>query len=198
MSDDIPTPHEAHEQAENAHGHARLDRFTLFTVCLIAVLSGVFAMVDEEKEVSTSNYLSTQMNIIDNWSQYQAKSVRAEINGVELSLLSSLKDSIPELKNNPKVDKRIESVQKRIEHLNSDETSFGKEQIAEKAKEEELHKDHSLHKMHGYGTSTKGLHIAIILASVGLVVRKRWVPIVSSVIGGSSTLWAVLVLLNLI
>jgi hypothetical protein len=66
------------------------------------------------------------------------------------------------------------------------------EQLSEKAHEQEHVRDHQMHRTHTLEIASGGLQIAIVLASISVVINLPIFMIISVVLGLASGLYAVL------
>jgi hypothetical protein len=76
--------------------------------------------------------------------------------------------------------------------MHSEPGADGMEQLSEKAHEQEHMRDHQMHRTHTLEIASGGLQIAIVLASISVVINLPIFMIVSIVLGLGSGLYAVL------
>jgi hypothetical protein len=172
--------HAAHEHAEHGHGgtsHAR-------AAVIIAILAAALALTEFAAKDAQTGYLTNHIAASDTWAQYQAKSVRRAILTSEAELLASLPTS-----NDPAVQKRIADTQANADRMRSEPGSDGMEQLTEKAHEQEHVRDHEMHRTHTLEIASGGLQIAIVLASVSVVIDLPLFMIASIVLGLASAIY---------
>jgi hypothetical protein len=176
--------HAAHEHAEHGHGGTSHSRAAV----VIAILAAALALTEFAAKDAQTGYLTNHIAASDTWAQYQAKSVRRTILTSEAELLASLPAS-----NDPAVQK---AVQKRIadasasaDRMRSEPGGDGMEQLTEKAHEQEHVRDHEMHRTHTLEIASGGLQIAIVLASVSVVIDLPLFLIASIVLGLASAIY---------
>jgi hypothetical protein len=176
--------HAAHEHAEHGHGGTSHSRAAV----VIAILAAALALTEFAAKDAQTGYLTNHIAASDTWAQYQAKSVRRTILTSEAELLASLPAS-----NDPAVQKRIAdaqaNAQANADRMRSEPGSDGMEQLAEKAHEQEHLRDHEMHRTHTLEIASGGLQIAIVLASVSVVIDLPLFLIASIVLGLASAIY---------
>jgi hypothetical protein len=123
----------------------------------------------------------------DTWAQYQAKSVRRTILTAQADLLESMPAT-----NDPLVKKRITDARANAERMRSEPGADGMEQLTEKAHDQEHERDHAMHRNHMLEIASGGLQIAIVLASISVVINLPAFMLVSVLVGGASAIYALL------
>jgi hypothetical protein len=176
--------HAAREHAEHGHGGTSHSRAAV----VIAILAAALALTEFAAKDAQTGYLTNHIAASDTWAQYQAKSVRRTILTSEAELLASLPAS-----NDPAVQKRIAdaqaNAQANADRMRSEPGSDGMEQLAEKAHEQEHLRDHEMHRTHTLEIASGGLQIAIVLASVSVVIDLPLFLIASIVLGLASAIY---------
>jgi hypothetical protein len=181
MSEEFEQAHEHLEHA--AHGHAGKGQSR--TALMIAVMAAVLALTEFAAKDAQTSYLTNHIAASDTWAQYQAKAVRRTVLSSEAELLQSLPASA-----DPNVQKRIATALAGADRMHSEPGSDGMEQLAEKAKEQEHLRDHAMHRTHGLEVASGGLQIAIVLASIAVVIDLPLFMLASALLGLASTLYA--------
>ena len=102
----------------------------------------------------------------------------------EAELLASLPAS-----NDPAVQKRIADARGSADRMRSEPGGDGMEQLTEKAHEQEHVRDHEMHRTHTLEIASGGLQIAIVLASVSVVIDLPLFMIASIVLGLASAIY---------
>ena len=161
MSDVIDkSVEEVHEHAEHGDGWAR------GVAVLVSILGAALAMTGIAEKASQNDYLAAHIQASDDWSFYQAKNQRMAIRASEVTILQSLPTA-----SDPAVQARIKAAQDYIAHARDDPD--GTKSLADQAHEREHLRDHALHRYHGYEYASGALELAIVLASVSVVIRNR-------------------------
>src|SRR4051794_29078423 len=138
------------------------------------------------EKASQNEYLANHIQASDDWSFFQAKNQRIAIRTSEVSILQSQTNAA-----DPAVQARIKSAQDYIMHARED--SDGTKALAEQAREREHMRDHALHRYHGYEYAAGALELAIVLASVSVVIRSRPLTYGAGVLGLGGILLALAV-----
>jgi hypothetical protein len=94
--------------------------------------------------------------------------------------------------NDPVVKKRIADARANAERMRSEPGADGMEQLTEKAHDQEHERDHEMHRNHMLEIASGGLQIAIVLASISVVINLPAFMLVSVVVGGASVIYALL------
>ena len=164
----------------NSKGHTR-------TALVIAVMAAALALIEFAAKDAQTNYLTNHIAASDTWAQYQAKSVRLTVLSSEAAVLESLPSSSA-----PAVKKEIADALANADRMHSEPGADGMEQLSEKAHEQEHVRDHQMHRTHTLEIASGGLQIAIVLASISVVINLPIFMIISVVLGLASGLYAVL------
>lgn len=179
---------QVHEQAEHGDGWAR------GVAVLVSFLAAALALTGMAEKSSQNDYLAAHIAVSDDWAFYQAKNQRITIRGAEISVLQSLPAA-----ETPEVQARVKSAQDYITRARDDaKANDGLKQIAEQAKAREHDRDHALHRYHGYEYAAGALELAIVLASVSVVIRSRPLTYGAGVLGAVGAIGALAVRLGLI
>jgi hypothetical protein len=102
----------------------------------------------------------------------------------EAELLQSLPAA-----NDPQVQKRIADAQANADRMHSEPRSRRHDQLAEKAHGQERLRDHEMHRNHELEIASGGLQIAIVLASISVVVDLPRFMIASIALGLISAIY---------
>ena len=100
-------------------------------------------------------------------------------------------ESLPS-SSDPAIKKQIADALANADRMRSEPGGDGMEQLSEKAHEQEHMRDHQMHRTHTLEIASGGLQIAIVLASISVVINLPIFMIVSIVLGLGSGLYAVL------
>jgi hypothetical protein len=178
---------QVHEHAAHGDGWAR------GVAVLVSFLAAALALTGIAEKSSQNEYLAAHIGVSDDWSFFQAKNQRITIRNSEISILQSLPSA-----DTPEVQARIKAAQDYIARAKDDPmANDGLKQTSEKAREREHERDHALHRYHGYEMAAGGLELAIVLASVSVVIRVRPLTIGAGILGVVAALGALAVRLGL-
>lgn len=186
MSEEFEHAHENLEHA--AHGHSHGESKVKPTAIIIGVMAAALALTEFAAKDAQTSYLSNHVAASDTWAQYQAKSVRRAVLSSEADVLESLPGSAA----NPAVQKQIAGAQANAERMRSEPGADGMEQLSARAHEQEQLRDHAEHRSHVLEIASGGLQIAIVLASISVVVNLPVFLIVSVVLGLASAIYGLL------
>lgn len=181
MSDDIEQAQQGLEHAHHeAEGHgAHNDTGARRVAILISVLAAALALAEMNEKGSQNEYLTHHIAASDAWAFYQAKNIRSD----QQRNLAALLDSLPNAAD-AEVHKRAEAARAEAARLDDDEKTSGRKQLREQAKEKERLRDEAFEHYHKYERVVGALQISIVLASVSVVTRMRWLAVAAGVIGG--------------
>jgi hypothetical protein len=183
MSDEFEHAQEHLEHAAHGHGGTAHTRAAM----TIAIMAAALAITEFAAKDAQTAYLTNHIAASDTWAQYQAKSVRRTVLSSEAELLESLSTM-----NDPTVKKRIADAQANADRMRSEPGADGMEQLAEKAHGEEHLRDHEMHRTHMLEIASGGLQIAIVLASISVVVDIPLFMIASTIVGVASAIYGLL------
>jgi hypothetical protein len=183
MSNEFEHAQEHLEHAAEEHhgsGHTR-------AAILIGILAAALALTEFAAKDAQTGYLANHIAASDTWAQYQAKSVRRTVLSSEAELLQSLSTTT-----DPVIKKRIADALANADRMRSEPGADGMEQLAEKAHAQEHLRDHQMHRTHTLEIASGGLQIAIVLASISVVINLPIFMIVSIVLGVASAVYGLL------
>jgi hypothetical protein len=178
MSETIEHAKEGMEHAHHAAEHGG-DGSAPKIAMVIAALAAALTMAEMGEKSSQSQYLTHHIGVSDDWNFFQAKNARATIRGAEASLLESLPNAA-----DPAIAKRIEAARAAEARLRDDPSGGdGMKQLVEKAKHQTEEREHAFHRYHQFEWVVGALQIAIVLTSVSVVTRVRWLAWTGGCIG---------------
>ena len=181
---------ETAEQAEHAHGAPFKSRAAL----QISILAMILAVGNLGGDNATKNAQEHNLAASNLYSFYQAKNVRQtqyKIAADELEL-SLARDDKMNADARAKVEKKLADYRKNVERYESEpETGEGKKELLAKAKEEEEERNLNLRKDPWFDYGASLLQIAIVLASIAIVITSPALLTVSLIVGIVGTLSAV-------
>jgi hypothetical protein len=181
----------AHETIEE-HGR-RADPWARGVAVLVSTLAAVLAMAEIGGKASQTEFLTHHVALSNDWAFYQAKNLRATMREAEADVLASLPNA-----QDPAVQARIKEAHEYAARMHDDpEGGEGMKQLAATAKEQEVQRDAAERRYHGYEYAVGALEIAIVLASVSIITRIRWLTIGAAVVGALAAAGALGVATNL-
>jgi hypothetical protein len=184
MSEQFEQAQEHLEHAAHEHGgstsHTR-------AAIIISIMAAVLAITEFVAKDAQTDYLTNHIAASDTWAQYQAKSVRRTILTAQADLLESMPAT-----SDPLVKKRIGDARANAERMRSEPGADGMEQLTERAHDQEHERDHAMHRNHMLEIASGGLQIAIVLASISVVINLPAFMLVSVLVGGASAIYALL------
>ncbi len=169
--------HAAHEHSGASHARAAI---------IIAIMAAALALTEFVAKDAQTGYLTNHIAASDTWAQYQAKSVRRVVLTSEAEVLESLSTTDPVIK------KRIADARANADRMASEPGNDGMQQLAEKAHEQEHERDHEMRRNHILEIASGGLQIAIVLASISVVINLPLFMLVSVVLAVCSAIYGLL------
>ncbi len=169
MSETIEHAKEGLEHAHHAAEHGG-DNSAPKIAVVIAILAAALALAEMGEKSSQSAYLTHHIGVSDDWNFFQAKNVRATIRAAEANLLESQPNAA-----DPAIAKKITVAREAEARLRDDpKTGDGMKQLSERAAHQTEERDHDFHRYHQFEAVVGALQIAIVLTSVAVVTRVRW------------------------
>jgi hypothetical protein len=169
MSETIEHAKEGLEHAHHATEHGS-DRSAPKIAVLIAALAAALTLAEMGEKSSQSDYLTHHIGVSDDWNFFQSKNVRATVRAAEATMLESLPNAA-----DPEIVKRIAEAHASEARLRDDpKGGDGMKQLSEQAKHQTEERDHAFHRYHQFETVVGALQIAIVLTSVSIVTKVRW------------------------
>ena len=180
MSDEFDQAQERLEDVAEGHGKRS---HTRRAAVIIAIMAAFLALNEFAEKDAQTNYLAGHIAASDIWAQYQAKSVRSAVLSSEAELLESLPKA-----SDPAIQKRIAAARARAAHMRSEPGDDGMEQLAARAHAQEHLRDHEMHRKDMLEVASGGLQIAIVLASISVVIDLPLLMVGSVLLGIASTI----------
>lgn len=166
----------AHETIENHAHHS--DPSARRVAMLVSALAAVLALTEIGGKAAQNSYLTHHIAVSDDWAFYQARNLRATMRETEIAMLRIQPNA-----QDPAIQARIKESEEYISRMRDDPKGVGMKQLANKAREDEAHRDEAAHRYHIYEYSVGGLEIAIVLASVSVITRIQALTIAALAIG---------------
>lgn len=182
MSEEFEQAHESLEHVAEGHESGRRNRRAAI---IIAVMAAFLALAEFAEKDAQTNYLSNHILASDIWAQYQAKSIRRTVLSAETEMLQS----DPRAATDPATQGRIAAARARADRMRSEPGADGMEQLAQRAHAVEHLRDQELHRKDILEVASGGLQIAIVLASISVVVDLPLLMFGSMLLGLASALY---------
>jgi hypothetical protein len=183
MSDDFEQAQERLEHVAEGHGSRRNKNAAI----IIAVMAAFLALAEFAEKDAQTNYLSNHVAASDTWAQYQGKSVRRTVLSAEAESLESLP-----MASDPAIQGRIAKARTNADRMRSEPGADGMEQLAERAHAQEHLRDHEMHRKDILEIASGGLQIAIVLASISVVVDLPLFMVGSVLLGLASAIYGLI------
>lgn len=186
MSDALEQAKEGIEKAHHAHHEGNTSARKI--AILISVLAAALALAEMGEKSAQNDYMTSHVTLSDDWAFYQAKTVRWDA----LLAMSDVLDSLPNA-SDPAIRARATRVRDEAQRLNDDVKTLGRKQLEAEAGRQREVRDHAFHRYHGYEWVVGALQIAIVLASVSVVIGVDAMWIGAAVVGGIAAMFGIFV-----
>ena len=182
MSEEFDQAHESLEHAAEGHESGRRNKRAAI---IIAIMAALLALTEFAEKDAQTSYLANHIAVSDIWAQYQAKAIRRTILEAEVESLQSL----PQAASNPAIQIRIAAAQASAARMRSEPGGDGMDQLMQRAHTLEHERDHALGRKDILEVASGGLQIAIVLASISVVVDLPLLRLGSVLLGLASALY---------
>lgn len=182
MSEGSEQAQERLEQTIEGRGNRR---HTRQAAVIIAAMAALLALTEFGEKDAQANYLSDQVVVSDIWAQYQAKSVRNAVLSAEADTLERLPDS-----SGAATQTTIAEARAKAARMRSEPGGDGMEQLMARARAQERIRDHEEERKNILETASGGLQIAIVLASISVVVEVPGFMLAGVLLGLASVIYA--------
>jgi hypothetical protein len=179
-----PEPHELIEQTvEHQHHeeHARHEaekrqlRLPAITAALLAVCAAIGSLLSGH---AANQAILTQTKASDEWAYYQSKSTKGHLYEVGGKIVDALaRDQSPRTGH---ADQVLTDFRAQIGKYEKE-----KETSQDKAKDLEAESQHEFHKHHQFALGVASFQVGIVLSSISILVRYRWLYMASLVAGAA-------------
>jgi hypothetical protein len=186
-----PEPHEwvertadEHREHESKEGLAAT-MVPAITAAILAVCAAFGSLLSGD---AANQAILAQTKATDQWAYFQAKSTKQEIFDVGSQVVSALAEGMAQ----------AERARPALEHFRSEVKRYvrEKEEIQRAAEALEEESRHEFHKHHHYAAGIALFQVGIVLASVSILVHRRWLWVMSLVAGAAGILFLVVGLLR--
>ena len=176
---EVHGPHD-HELEHAAHGADNFSSKIAVTTAIMATLGAIFGFqagsTQNDAAMFKNEAAIIKTEASDQWKYYQAKSNKQNL--AELAVMLPGVDAAKYQADIARYKTEKEEIKKKAEEL--DNTS----------KEWEEKSEHILHQHHRWAQSMTALQVAISLAAITLLTRKKWMQMASYVVAGLGLLLA--------
>jgi hypothetical protein len=171
-------PELAREHIEEAH-HRR-EPGARGVAVLVAAIAAALAIAEIGEKSTENAYLTYHIQASDDWGLSRIRTLRANVLDATAELMASLPNAAE-----AQVQRRIEAARAQAARLRDDpEAGDGAKQIEAMARAQERRREVAFRKYHFFEATVGALEIAILLASVSVVTRVRWLAYGAGAIGG--------------
>ena len=163
---------------EDLQDHASESRFNGFIALFVAVVATFMALCNVKDGNVVQNMQQSQAKAVDQWAYYQSKSTKQHIAENSADMLKVQLDLNLGLK--PEVRARVEA---KIAAQETAAKKYEKEKEQIRAVAEQAAKDYDLMNIHDdqFDLAEACLSVAIALAGVTVLTKKRWLFVVAGV-----------------
>ncbi|MDR5729927.1 MAG: DUF4337 family protein [Terriglobia bacterium] len=182
MSEEFEQAHESLEHVAEGHEGGRHNRRAAI---IIAIMAAFLALTEFAEKDAQTSYLSSHIAASDTWAQYQAKSVRRAVLTAEAEELESL----PKAGSDAAIQVRIAAARANAARMRSEPGADGMEQLMQRAHAVEHERDQQQRRKDILEVASGGLQIAIVLASISVVVDLPILMLGSVLLGLASAMY---------
>lgn len=176
---------QAHESLEHVAEGRESGRHNKRAAIIIAIMAAFLALAEFAEKDAQTNYLASHIAASDTWAQYQAKSVRNSVLSAEADTLTSL----PNAATDSGIQARIAAARANAARMRSEPGADGMQQLMQRAHTIEHQREHELRRKDILEIASGGLQIAIVLASISVVVDLPLLMFGSLLVGLASALY---------
>jgi DNA repair ATPase RecN len=171
---------------DEVQSHAEESRFNGFIALFVAVVATFMALCNVKDGNVVQNMQQSQAKAIDQWAYYQSKGTKQHIAENSADMLKVQLEMNPGLK--PEVRAKVET---KIAALEVAAKKYEKEKEGIKAEAEKAAKDYDAMNIHDdqFDLAEACLSVAVALAGVTALTKKRWLFAVAGVFAGFGTLF---------
>ena len=159
-----PHDHEMEHAAEHGDVHAMTGQLAVITA-ILATIGAMFSYMggatQADAALAKNDAAIRKTEASDQWNFYQAKNARQAIAEVALDIVPA---------------ERRDTYAKNIEKYKADKEPIKAqaEKLEAEAKEFDERSEHLMHQHHRWAEATTAIQVAIALAAIALLTRRRW------------------------
>jgi hypothetical protein len=171
----------ARDGFEHAHGGAHHDDpWTRRAAMLIAILAAAAVVGEMSANDAQTHYLAAHIGASDMWAQYQAKSIRRSLFAESAEIITALHGD----------QAKVDQARQDAARMQSEAGHDGMAELSTRAAALEHERDEELRRHQGEERGVRGLQIGIVLCSLYVVTRLRFLLIGGGVLGVVASLYA--------
>ena len=159
------TQHAHGEQAHGSAGGGMINQIALFTA-VVATVGAIFAYMGGATQANAGLYKNNaaikKTEASNQWNYFQAKSTKQ-------SLAEVSRDLAPNTADREKYQAKIDRYEKEKKEIEADARK-----IEAESKDWDAKSDAQMHQHHRWAQATTALQVAIALAAIALLTRKKW------------------------
>jgi hypothetical protein len=169
---------------ETKEGHEGSRSTNLRIGLLIAALAALLALLEAGGKSAQTEAINANLQASDLWAFFQAKTARmTTIQTAAESAKLSLLGGLP-AETKAAIQKQIDSWNATVERYDSEpQTGEGRKELAERAKEAEVDRDHKLAAYHLFELGSAASQLAIVLASAAIITGLIFLVYLAGVLG---------------
>ena len=186
-----PHDHALEHAAQGEHGeHASggmINQIAMFTA-MVATVGAIFSYMGGATQANAGLYKNNaaikKTEASNQWNFFQAKST---------------KQSLAELSRDLAADDRKPTYQGKIERYEKEKTEIkvGAEKLEAEATQWDKQSDEQMHQHHRWAQATTVLQVAIALAAIALLTKKKWVEYAMFGVAGVGSVVGILAMLHI-
>lgn len=178
--------HEHHQEGGHGAGDAKhAMMIPAITAATLAVCAAFGSLLSGH---AVNESILHQTKATDHWAYYQAKSTKENIYEANKEVVKEIVHALKA--EGSKAEPNLELFQKKVEKYEHE-----KEEIKKQAEELEKHSEHEFHKHQRFALGIASFQVGIVLASVFILVRQRFLFVLSLTAGGIGFVFLILGLL---
>ena len=187
-----PHDHEIEHATQGGHGdHASggmINQIAMFTA-IIATVGAIFAYMGGATQANAGLYKNNaalkKTEASNQWNYFQAKSTKQSLAEVSRDLTTVEADKAKYLAKIDRYEKEKGEIKTAAEKLEAEATQWDKQS------------DEQMHQHHRWAQATTVLQIAIALAAIALLTKKKWLEYAMFAAGGVGLLVGILAALHI-
>jgi hypothetical protein len=162
------------EQAEEASEHR--EQFGRNAAVVVSVLAALLAISSLAGTRSSTEAILSQAKSTDAWNEYQANSLKRHINLDDAAQLRVLAAGTP-------VQADAEKLAASLEQAVTDKYQPAQDELMPKALDLQHERDLAESRHRGFQTAEAAFQLGIVLSSISIVARARWLLLVGGALG---------------
>jgi hypothetical protein len=153
------------------------DHLTNWVAICVALLAAFMAVTKIKDDNTVQAMLLAKSNAVDTWSEYQSKRIKHHLLELGLDQTTALRDTSAK-QNSPTLDGQLKRYESQIAHYQKDE-----DELQKKARECEAQYDALNYRDDQFDLSDAALSMSIAMLAVTALTKKKWLLLMSLVIG---------------